>query len=93
MKRILCTGNGNELLEQVNGRIFRHVWDERSGRYIAIQEDGASSYAAQVRKRGIVVKDAPRFAELTGQLDVHYESMVTADYDATMRAASNQYGY
>ena len=92
-KRILAVGNGDELLEQVNDRIFRHVWDERSGRYITIQEDGASAYAARLRKVGICVTDPARFDQAAAQLDAAYESMAAADLDATHAAASNRWGW
>ena len=92
-KRILAVGNGDELLEQVNGRVFRHVWDERSKRYLIIQEDGASAYAARLRKVGIRVNDPARFEQATQRLDEHYESMAATDLDATHAAASDRWGY
>ena len=92
MKRILAVGNGDELLEQVNGRVLRHVYDERSGRYIAIQEDGASAYAARLCKTGAVV-NVPTLGEVMVDIHVEAVSVEQADYDATMNAASNRFGY
>ena len=91
-KRILAVGNGDELLEQVNGRVYRHVYDERSGWYITIQEDGASAYAARLRKTGAVV-NVPTLGEVMADIHVEAVSVEQADYDATMNAASNRFGY
>ena len=92
MKHILAVGNGDELLEQVNGRVYRHVYDERSGRYITIQEDGASAYAARLRKIGAVV-NVPTLSEVMADIHVEAVSVEQADYDATMDAAANRFGY
>ena len=92
-KRILCTGNGDELLEQVNGRVYRHVYDERSGRYLPIGEEASSSYGVEVRKHGFRVNDPDHFAQLTAMLDQHYENMAAQDLDATQQAAAGRYGY
>ncbi len=88
MKRILCTGNGDELLEQVGGRVYRHVYDQRSKRYITIGEDVSSSYGVQVRAHGFRVNDVQPFDEAWAAAQAEADDMA-----ATMDAASGRWGY
>ncbi len=94
-KRIMAVGNGNELHEVVNGRVYRHVYDERSGRYITISEDAASSYAVNCRRERVTARGL--MGNILDSLGTHNEAAIAdaqqADYAMTMRAASNSWGY
>lgn len=94
-KRIMAVGNGDELHEVVNGRVYRHVYDERSGRYITIGEDEASSYAVNCRRERVTARGL--VGNILDSLGAHNEAAIAdaqqADYARTMRAASNSWGY
>ncbi len=101
-KRIMAVGNGDELHEVVNGRVYRHVYDERSGRYITLNEDAASSYAANCRRERVTARGL--MGNILDSLGAHNEAAIAehaqpdrpvrkTDLEMTQDAASNRWGY
>lgn len=98
-KRIMAVGNGDELHEAINGRVYRHVYDERSGRYVTLSEDFDGSPWANCRRERITVAAlvsalvAAPLAAITAQNKAAGLAAELADIDATQAAAANRWGY
>jgi hypothetical protein len=96
-KRIMAVGNGDELHEAVNGRVYRHVYDERTQRYIPIQDDFDGSTWANCRRERISITIADMLAAPLTALEAQNMHAISeaemADIEVTQAAASNRYGY